>query len=45
MSIDNINEYTKLKNSIAGGGSWIASKELIKDKNYKAFKKYDRSTR
>lgn len=38
VSIDNIGEYTKLKNVIAVGGSWIASKELIKDKNYKAIK-------
>lgn len=38
VSPANIGDYTKLKNVIAVGGSWIASRELINDKNYKVIK-------
>jgi 2-dehydro-3-deoxyphosphogluconate aldolase/(4S)-4-hydroxy-2-oxoglutarate aldolase len=36
VSIDNMVEYLKLKNVIAVGGSWMATKELMAAKNYKA---------
>ena len=39
VSPDNMCGYTKLKNVIAVGGSWIASRELINDKNYQAITK------
>ncbi len=36
---ETINEYLKLRNVIAVGGSWLATKELMAAKNYKAIKK------
>jgi 2-dehydro-3-deoxyphosphogluconate aldolase / (4S)-4-hydroxy-2-oxoglutarate aldolase len=34
VSIDNMKEYLELKNVIAVGGSWLATKELIRQKQY-----------
>jgi 2-dehydro-3-deoxyphosphogluconate aldolase/(4S)-4-hydroxy-2-oxoglutarate aldolase len=36
VSIDNMSGYLALKNVIAVGGSWIATKELMEAKNYQA---------
>ncbi len=33
---DNMNDYLKMKNVIAVGGSWLATKEMIESKNYTA---------
>ena len=38
VNMQNISSYIKLKNVIAVGGSWLATKELMADKNYKAIK-------
>ena len=38
VNMENIAAYVKLKNVIAVGGSWIATKELMAAKNYKAIK-------
>ena len=38
VRIDNMAEYLKLKNVIAVGGSWMATKELMAAKNYKAIR-------
>ena len=34
VSIKNIRDYLQLKNVIAGGGSWLASRELISSKDF-----------
>ena len=34
VNIENMDEYLKLKNVIAVGGSWMATKELMAAKNY-----------
>ena len=36
VNISNMNDYLKLKNVIAVGGSWLATKEIMITKNYKA---------
>ena len=36
INISNIRDYLKLKNVTAVGGSWVASKEMMTAKNYKA---------
>ena len=33
-NINNMNEYLQMKNVIAVGGSWLATKEMIASKNY-----------
>ena len=38
VKMENIASYVKLKNVIAVGGSWLATKELMAAKNYKAIK-------
>lgn len=35
VNINNLKEYVSLKNVIAVGGSWIATKELMNQKDYK----------
>ena len=39
VNINNMRDYLQLKNVIAIGGSWFASRELIAAKNYKAIEK------
>jgi 2-dehydro-3-deoxyphosphogluconate aldolase / (4S)-4-hydroxy-2-oxoglutarate aldolase len=39
VNMQNISSYMKLKSVIAVGGSWLATKELMAAKNYKAIKK------
>jgi len=36
VNLDNMTDYLKLKNVIAVGGSWMVSKELMMNSNYKA---------
>ena len=36
VNLSNMNDYLKLKNVIAVGGTWLASKDLMSAKNYKA---------
>ncbi|HLK28798.1 MAG TPA: bifunctional 4-hydroxy-2-oxoglutarate aldolase/2-dehydro-3-deoxy-phosphogluconate aldolase [Puia sp.] len=36
VNLNNMNAYLQLKNVIAVGGSWLATKELIASKNYKS---------
>jgi 2-dehydro-3-deoxyphosphogluconate aldolase / (4S)-4-hydroxy-2-oxoglutarate aldolase len=36
VNLSNMNDYLQLKNVIAVGGSWLASKDLLATKNYKA---------
>jgi 2-dehydro-3-deoxyphosphogluconate aldolase / (4S)-4-hydroxy-2-oxoglutarate aldolase len=38
VSMENIKEYSKLKNVIAVGGSWMVTKELMTAKNFKVIK-------
>ncbi|MEP6683610.1 MAG: bifunctional 4-hydroxy-2-oxoglutarate aldolase/2-dehydro-3-deoxy-phosphogluconate aldolase [Parafilimonas sp.] len=35
INISNMHEYHQLKNVIAVGGSWLASKQMMLDKNYR----------
>jgi len=35
VNLSNINDYLQLKNVIAVGGTWLATKELMHTKNYK----------
>jgi 2-dehydro-3-deoxyphosphogluconate aldolase/(4S)-4-hydroxy-2-oxoglutarate aldolase len=35
VNINNLEEYISLKNVIAVGGSWIATKELMSQNDYK----------
>ena len=35
INVSNMREYHQLKNVIAVGGSWLASKQMMKEKNYK----------
>ena len=35
INVSNMREYHQLKNVIAVGGSWLASKQMMEEKNYK----------
>ncbi len=35
INVSNMHEYHQLKNVIAVGGSWLASKQMMEEKNYK----------
>ena len=35
INVSNMHEYHQLKNVIAVGGSWLASQQMMKEKNYK----------
>ncbi|HEX5172265.1 MAG TPA: bifunctional 4-hydroxy-2-oxoglutarate aldolase/2-dehydro-3-deoxy-phosphogluconate aldolase [Cyclobacteriaceae bacterium] len=39
VNLSNLNEYLKLKNVIAVGGSWLATRALIESKNYPAIRR------
>ncbi len=35
INVSNMHEYHQLKNVVAVGGSWLASQQMMKEKNYK----------
>ena len=43
VNMNNLNEYISLKNVIAVGGSWIATKELMNQKDYKTIEENART--